>query len=349
MRLKGKKFIAVATTISMLAMLAGCGASEGNTATDAQAAADGEIGEYHFVMAEVNPIDTIVGQTDKAFADKVEELSNGTMTVELHCDAELGTEIDVVTGMIDGDSDVDICRTSAFQFNNFGCHMPLVLSLPFTFENEEHFWKFADSDLAKEFLDEPLEYNLGVRGLFFGEEGFRHFFSDKPINGIDDLNGMRIRVSSDEVMTGMVVSLGGTAYQIQMNEIPSSFYNDEIDAAEQPIVNYAANNFNEEAPYMLLDGHTLGVIEVFIKDDVWQELTPAQQAVIAEAAEYAKECNKGLVSVKEEETIKSLTEQGVTFTEVADKTPYREAVKDLIKKQIVGREDLYQQVLDFAK
>ncbi len=36
---------------------------------------------------------------------------------------------------------------------------------------------------------EPHDNGLGVRGLFYGEEGFRHFFTVKPVNGLEDLKG----------------------------------------------------------------------------------------------------------------------------------------------------------------
>ena len=44
------------------------------------------------------------------------------------------------------------------------------------YKRQAHFWNFANSDLAPEFLNEPQELGLPVRGLFYGEEGFRHFF-----------------------------------------------------------------------------------------------------------------------------------------------------------------------------
>ena len=334
-------------------MLAGCGAAE---TTDADASdeaatetdASGEVGEYKFVLAEVNPADTVVGQVDQAFADKIEELSNGAMTVDVYFEAEKGKEFDVLTGMIDGTSDISIARVSCFEFTNFGCEMPSLVCLPFTFENEEHFWNFADSDAAQQILNEPVEFGLGVRGLFIGEEGFRHFFSNKKLTSVEDFQGLRIRVSSDQVMTSMVEGLGATPYQLQLEDIPVAFQNDEIDAAEQPVVNYAANNFDADAPYLLVDGHTLGIVEIVIADSAWNELTPAQQQIVTEAAEYAQDFNKDLVATNEEKAYAELEARGVEVTQVEDKTPFREATQAVVDETIAGKEDLYQQILDCA-
>ena len=42
---------------------------------------------------------------------------------------------------------------------------------------------------------EPEDLGLGVRGLFYAEEGFRHFFTVDPVSSIEDLAGMKLRVS----------------------------------------------------------------------------------------------------------------------------------------------------------
>ena len=46
----------------------------------------------------------------------------------------------------------------------------MLLSLPYTFVSREHWWNFANSDLAPDFLNEPQELGLPVRGIFYGEE-----------------------------------------------------------------------------------------------------------------------------------------------------------------------------------
>jgi predicted small lipoprotein YifL len=164
--------------------------------------------EVTLVYAEVNPLDSIVGKMAVKFKEKIEELSGGKMTLDIQHSGVLGAENDVLDTMLGGGGTVDMSRISAFSLTSYGGEKSKLLALPFTFVSREHFWNFANSDLAPEFLLEPHENGSGVRGLFYGEEGFRHFFSSKDINGMEDLKGMKIRVSVDPVMTGMVEALG---------------------------------------------------------------------------------------------------------------------------------------------
>ena len=106
--------------------------------------------------------------------------------------------------MLGGGGTIDMSRISAFALTSYGGEKSSLLSVPFTFVSRDHFWNFANSDLAPEFLLEPHENGSGVRGLFYGEEGFRHFFTKDTVNGIEDLKGMKLRVSNDPIMNGMV-------------------------------------------------------------------------------------------------------------------------------------------------
>ena len=140
--------------------------------------------------------------------------------------------------MLGGGGTIDMSRISAFALTSYGAEKSVLLSVPYTFVNREHFWKFADSELAPEFLMEPHDNGLGVRGLFYGEEGFRHFFTVKPVNGLEDLKGMKLRVSNDPIMNGMVAGLGANATVVSFNELYSALQTGVVDGAEQPIANY---------------------------------------------------------------------------------------------------------------
>lgn len=369
-----KRALSLALCAAMAAgSLAGCGlkspeaptttaAAETTTAAAAEgetteAAAEGEsassgaydtanMPEVTLVYAEVNPLDTIVGQMATDFKTKVEELSDGKITIDVQASGVLGSENDVLDTMLGGGGTIDMSRISAFALNSYGAKKSLLLSIPYTFANRDHFWNFATSDLADEFLTEPVDIGLGVRGLFYGEEGFRHFFFKEPATSLEDLAGLKIRVSNDPVMTGMVSGLGANATVVAMNELYSALQTGVVDAAEQPIANYYSNAFPEVAPHLLLDAHTLGAVQVIITDEAWDKLTEDQQAIIMEAGAYASENNRANSENKENEVLEQLKADGVTVTEVTDMAPWQEACKDVIEANTADQAELYQQILD---
>ena len=297
--------------------------------------------------AEVNPLEgTIVGEMAKAFKGKVEELSGGAILIDIQAGGVLGSEDQILDNLLGGGNITDISRISAFALTQYGCDKAKLLSIPYTFVNEDHFWNFAASDLAQEFLLEPQEIGLPLRGLCYGEEGFRHFFFKTEVKGLEDLKGLKIRVSSDPVMTGMVSNLGASATTVAFTELYSALNTGVVDGAEQPTANYRSNAFQEVAPYLLLDGHTLGALQIIITDEAWGKLNEEQQGWIMEAAQYASQVCREKVAEIEAETFELLRKDGVTIIEVEDKTPWVEACQPTIQENTASQAELYQQILD---
>ena len=298
--------------------------------------------------AEVNPADdsTIVGQLALDFKAKVEELSGGSIIIDIQGSGVLGSEAQVLDGILMGGTSVDISRISAFALSSYGCNKAMLLSLPYVFVSRDHFWNFANSELAQEFLAEPQTIGLPLRGICYAEEGFRHFFFKEPVTGIEDLKGLQIRVSDDPVMTGLVRDLGANPTVVSFTELYSALQTGVVDAAEQPIANYKSNAFPEVAPNLLLDGHTLGAIQLVITDTAWAKLSEQQQAWIMEAGAYASNLNAQNSQAKEDEVLAQLIADGINVIDVEDKTPWVEATKDVVSQNSKGLEDVLQQIVD---
>lgn len=320
-------------------------ASSASTAAGGAAAAANDP-KVTLVYAEVNPLDTIVGQTGSHFKEKVEELSGGSVVIDVQASGVLGSENDVLDAILGGSTTIDISRISAFALTSYGCNKSKLLSIPFTFENRAHFWNFANSDLAPEFLSEPQELGLPVRGLFYGEEGFRHFFTVKPVATITDLKGMKLRVSNDPVMNGMVEGLGANPTVVAFGELYSALQTGVVDGAEQPIANYKSNAFPEVANNLILDGHTLGAVQAVITDNAWGKLTANQQAAIMEAAADTQKFNAELSETAENKVLDELRSSGCNVVDVDDKTPWQEACAKVISENTSDQAELYQKLLD---
>ena len=363
-----KRFVSTVLCAAMVAgSLAGCGlktpettaaptpetttaaAAEETKAAAEETAAAAEASdtpEVTLVYAEVNPLDTIVGQMATAFKEKVEELSGGKIAIDIQASGVLGSENDVLDTMLGGGGTIDMSRISAFALTSYGVEKSVLLSIPYTFVNRDHFWNFANSDLAPEFLMEPHDNDLGVRGLFYGEEGFRHFFTVKEISGLEDLKGMKLRVSNDPIMNGMVQGLGANPTVVSFNELYSALQTGVVDGAEQPIANYKSNAFQEVAPNLILDGHTLGAVQVIITDEAWDKLTEEQQNILMEAGKYASDFNRKISEEAENKVLDELKAEGINVIEVPDITPWQEACKDIIDSSTADNKELYQKILD---
>jgi tripartite ATP-independent transporter DctP family solute receptor len=303
------------------------------------------------VYAEVNPADSLMGKTAQAFKEKVEELSKGSVVIDIQFSGVLGAEEVVLDTMIGGAGTIDLARISTYSLNPYGSKSMSLLSVPYTLAGREHFWKVARSELGAKLLNESAELGLGVKGLFFVEEGFRHFFFNTKVENVADVTGKKLRVSSDPIMTGLVNGLKASPTVVAFTELYSALSAKVVDGAEQPIANYQSNSFYEVAPFMILDGHTLGCGEVLILESTWNKLTEEQKSFITEAGKYASNFNAALSAENEKTCIEDMKAKGVTFIEVTNLKEWQDACAEVISeftdKKGLGAD--YKAILDLAK
>lgn len=299
------------------------------------------------LMAEVNPEDSICGQMDLAFKQKVEELSGGSITIDLQCSGILGDESQVMKVFMSENPTIQLVRISA-SLAKYGGKKSKLISIPFTFSNAGHFWRFASSDIAQELLNEPVELDMKMRGLFYGEEGFRHFFSTEKISGIEDMAGKKTRVSG-EVLTELAKSLKAEPVDLPFTDLYGSLQTGKTEVGEQPISNYLTNSFYQVAPYLILDGHMLGAVQVVISSQAWDALSENQQRILIEAGKYASDYCRKIVEESEEGIRQQLVAMGATITDVDDITPWQEACREMIAEAAKDYPELYQKILDLAK
>ena len=347
-----KKTLALMMAALMACGLAACGggsAAQNGTTTGNTAATQTNADAVVLTYAEVNPIDSTDGGWAKYFKEQVETLTEGSVVIDIQASGVLGAESDVLDGMISGGGTVDLARVSCYAMNTYSCNKSALLGLPFIFESREHFWNFVNSDLGDELKAEPSESGIGVTALYYLEDGFRSFFFKDPVNDISEMKSKKIRVSTDQIMTGMVKGLGAAPTVVSFNELYTSLQSGVVDGAEQPLPPYESNAFNEVAPYVILDEHTLATSYVVISDMSKSKLTDDQLQAIQEAGKATEEYCRQEAAKYDEECRARLEEKGVTFVEVADKTPWREACSSVTEQFLPGVEDVYQGILDCAK
>lgn len=146
----------------------------------------------------------------------------------------------------------------------------------------------------------------GLVGLFFAEEGFRHFFSTKKLSTIEDFKGHRIRITPDPVLTGVVNDMNAVPVELKFTDLMKAMVLGDIDTAEQPLINYSANHFDSVAKNVTLDGHTIGVMEVLITKQAWDSLKTKEQEILRKAGSAAADYGRKIVEDQESDTIEKL-------------------------------------------
>lgn len=88
------------------------------------------------------------------------------------------------------------------------------------------------------------------------DNGFRNVTtSTKPINVVDDLKGLKIRVPPSSVWVTLFTALGASPTSINLNELYTSLQTKVVDAQENPLVLIEAGKFYEVQKYCSMTSH----------------------------------------------------------------------------------------------
>lgn len=131
-------------------------------------------------------------------------------------------------------------------------------------------------------------------GLAYYDAGARSFYTDMPIDSIDDFEGLKIRVMNSGLMKSMVEALGAKAVQnIGPNEVYYAIEDGRIDGAENNWTTYESMRDYEAAPYYLDDGHMRVPEVVLASKKVLDSLDPEYVDIIRKCAKKAQEYERG--------------------------------------------------------
>ena len=101
----------------------------------------------------IQPLDHPSTYAERFFAEQVETLTKGTVKVETYANTQLGDAVANVQSVRNGT--IGFTTVSASNLNQVVPAMDM-LSLPFIFKNEKHFWWFLAQPAAEAFV-KPLE------------------------------------------------------------------------------------------------------------------------------------------------------------------------------------------------
>jgi len=265
----------------------------------------------------------------KKFGELLSEKTDGRYSVEVFHSAQLGQEADTIEQTQFGVIDLNRISIGAF-----GTQVPAatVTQLPYIFRSVDHFHNVLDGPIGEEIL--AAFDAVDVVALAFYDGGARSFYnSQKPINSLADMEGMKFRVMGSDIFVDMVAALGGNATPMPYGEVYSGIQTGVIDGAENNYPSYDTAGHAEVAKFYSLDEHLMVPEVLVVSKVVWDGLSAEDQAAMREAAKESVAIQRELWAAKEVESKAKVEALGATINAV-DKQPFIDAMKPVYEKYV---------------
>lgn len=280
----------------------------------------------------------------KAMAEEVKEKTDGRICIQVFPSSQLGEEKDTIEQTQFGV--IDMVRASFGTFNDIVPETQLF-SLPYLFRDEEHMYKVMDGPIGEELGEAFAEHDLVALAYYDG--GSRSFYnSQKPIEKIEDLAGMKFRVMQNDVFVDMMTALGANATPMPYGEVYSSIQTGVIDGAENNFPSYESSGHAEVAKYYTQDQHLMVPEVVAMSKSTWDNLSPEDQEVLRTAAQNSAELQRKLWADQVKASEEKVMEAGAEIIKDIDTTAFSEAMTPVYEKYATTPEaqDLVKRIQD---
>jgi tripartite ATP-independent transporter DctP family solute receptor len=185
-----------------------------------------------------------------------------------------------------------------------------VLDLPYLWKDYDHVHQALDGQ-AGEMLEQYAEpYGFKVLA-WLDSWGYRHIVLGKEISSIDDLTGLKIRTIQSNTYIESINAMGMNATPMAFGEVYSAMQTGILDGFEHNATVIKANKFYEVSRQIVLSKHLFGTVVFIYSLKDWNRFTSDEQRLIQEAANMARDIQRGLAPLREREALSFLSAHGM--------------------------------------
>lgn len=298
--------------------------------------------DYVLTYAENQPEDYATTLGAYEFARLVEAETDGRIVIRVVSDGELGDEEEIWKQLKLGG--IDFARMSLSPLVD---DLPKlnVLFLPYLYRDDTHMWAVLDGEMGEEFLAE-FE-GSGGKALSWYDGGARNFYTvHGPVRSPEDLEGLRIRIQSSEMMEDLVEALGAVPVSMAFSEVYAGLQTGVIDGAENNWSSFESSGHYRVAGYYTVDEHSRVPEVQLVSESAWEKLSAEDREILLRCAKESAAYEREMWKRQQEEAERAVRESGCTVTELSaeEKEAFYRCVEPVYDKYCAEYMDIVEKI-----
>lgn len=264
----------------------------------------------------------------ESFLAEVAEKTGGEITGKVYHNGVLGSQPDAIEQMRLGVMDF-----GEFSLGPMGQAVPEtnVVSLPFIFSSIPDMYRLMDGEVGDAIGEGMID--KGIMPLAWYAAGARSFYNSvRPINTPADVEGLKVRVMSNDLFVKMIESMDGNATPMAFAEVYQSLKTGVVDGAENNPPSYESTSHFEVAKYYSLTEHLIIPECLCMSLKTWEKMTPEQQEIVKAAGRASAEHQRELWAEREAASMEIVQAGGTVVNTIADKAPFQAAMTPVYDK-----------------
>ncbi|PRY95720.1 TRAP-type C4-dicarboxylate transport system substrate-binding protein [Hasllibacter halocynthiae] len=263
------------------------------------------------------------------FAEALDEASGGTMAVDIVPGAALGGLNELWAQLRTDALDLHLIDVGGIIAMREGRPF-LVTWAPFLFEDQDHFRRFARSDLFAEMMD-GVEAETGVKYLgYVGDRPPRIVTTaETPVRVPNDLRGLTIRTPQHPFVIAAFEAWGASSSPIGAAELLIALRTGVVDGQDNGVIDFVGSGYAEANKHLTPLDYILSGLGLWMSPARWEGMTEEQKGWLTSAAIRAGTDGEAIHEAEMEAAMEALDGLGVTVTE-PDTEAFRTAIQPFL-------------------
>ena len=222
----------------------------------------------------------------RKFGELMEKATGGKVKVNIYAADQLtnGNQSEGIQALMNGDP-VQISMHSNLIYSAFDPRFNVV-SLPFIYDSVEDADAKFDGEAGEKLKEILGEYGLHCMGI--AENGFRELTNSvREVKSVDDMKNLKIRVAGSNLLMECYKRWGADATNLNWSETYTALQQNTVEGQENPLPAIDAASVQEVQPYCSMWDAIYDCLFFCINQEIYDGLTPEQQAVVDEAGQKA--------------------------------------------------------------
>ncbi|WP_310734667.1 TRAP transporter substrate-binding protein [Azohydromonas caseinilytica] len=259
------------------------------------------------------PADHPISLGAKKFVEIVAAKSGGKLKVKDYPALQLGPELQQQSALVGGVQDMFVPSTASLAgvVREF-----TLLDLPFLIRTSAQADALMDGPFGQALLAKLPE--KGLVGLAIWENGLRHVTNSRhPIQRLEDLQGLKIRVQQSPVFIDVFKALKANPVPMSFGEVYGALESKALDAQENPLLVARSAKLYEVQKYASTTGHAYGVLVVLVSKKLWDKLSADERNLLQAAALEARDYQRQVSREQARKAMDDLRAAGMQINEVS--------------------------------
>jgi len=283
----------------------------------------GQSAEFTYKFANNVPAAHPLNVRAKAAADAIRKETNGRLDIQIFPSNQLGSDTDTLSQVRSGG--VEFFTLSGLILSTLVPHAALN-GVGFAFPDYAAVWRAMDGDLGAYIRGQIAKANLVAMDKIW-DNGFRQTTtSTKPINGPEDLRGLKIRVPVSPMWTSLYKAFDAAPTSINASEMYTALQTKVVDAQENPVSVISLFKLYEVQKFCSLTNHMWDGFWFLANRRAWERLPADIREIAARHLNAAAMAERADIAALNTSLQQEIAAKGMVFnTPRVD--PFREKLR----------------------